>query len=87
MTFKLTTTDSHYFKYGKKISDTYPDIPETYNSYSDEIEYNRNNQPYKYVGRIVLKDLDELINLSKIVCAPLIISDDREIEIYDNYRE
>lgn len=87
MTFKLVTTVSHYYRHGKKISDIYPIIPETYPSYSDEIVYNCYNEPYEYVGRIVLKDLDELINLSRIVGEPLILSDDRVIEIYDSYRE
>lgn len=87
MTFKLVTTDSHYYRHGKKISDMYPIIPALYPSYSDEIVYNSKNEPYEYVGKIVLKDLDELIELCRRVGAPLILSDDGEIEIYDNYRE
>lgn len=87
MTFKLTTTTWHYIRDGKKISDVYPIIPATYPSFSDEIEYDFNNRPYKYVGRIVLKDLDELMNLSRILDCELVLSSANEIEIYDNYRE
>lgn len=87
MVFKLITTTWHYVRDGKKISDVYPIIPATYSSFSDEIEYDFNNRPYKYVGRIVLMDLDELMNLSRILNYPLILTSDNEIEIYDNYRE
>lgn len=87
MVFKLTTSTWHYVREGKKISDAYPIIPATYPSFLDEMEYDINNRPYKYVGRIVLKNLDELMNLGRILECELVLGPGNKIEIYDNYRE
>lgn len=91
MTFKVVTTTVMHFENGKKISDVYPLLNDY--EYSDEIEYcsyRRIGMPYRYIGKIDISSIEQLMELKKAVDCELVITGDDsnpEIEIYDSYRE